>query len=434
MALRLKRIAEQVIVITGASSGIGLVTARRAARRGARVVLAARNEPALARAVENIRAMGGQAVYAVADVSDERDVERIADVALEEFGGFDSWVNNASVGIFGTTLQVATEDIRRLFEVNFFGVVHGSRVAAEHFRERFGDGWRDGGYAGAIVNVGSTASDRVVPLLGVYGAAKHAMKAFTDALRMDLEHERAPVSVSLVKPAAIDTPFYDNARNYLAFEARPTPPVYAPEVAAEAILACAERPLRDVFAGGGARALSAFGYHAPALADRAMMAMYRTQQTRRATHDGDGNLYRPLDGGERGRYRGTVLERSAYTAATTHPAVAAAVGIGAVLAVGARLLRARRTEAGRGGAAPSPSLRMRAAPRLGDAPAALDRYAAGPADLPVARGLAREAEPAPGDGPPRVEPVTDSAESAQHAPGGDGGGRVTPRTDVDVEL
>ncbi|MFL5578655.1 MAG: SDR family oxidoreductase, partial [Gemmatimonadaceae bacterium] len=348
MALRLKPLAEQVLVVTGASSGIGLVTARRAAHRGARVVLAARNEPALARAVDDIQASGGEAAYVVADVSVEHDVERIAEVALAEFGGFDSWVNNAGVAIYSTTLQVTAEDVRRLFEVDFLGVVHGSRIAAEHFRERFGGAAGAGrggrGYAGAIVNVGSTASDRAIPLLGVYAAAKHAVKAFTDALRMDLEHEGAPVSVSLVKPACIDTPFYDNARNYLAFEAQPTPPVYAPEVAADAILACAERPRREVFVGGGAKALSAFGHHAPALTDRALKAMYDTQQTRRPTRDGDGNLYRPLDGAERGHYRGLVLGSSAYTTATIHrrATAAAAVGIGTALLAGARALRRRR--------------------------------------------------------------------------------------------
>ena len=400
MGLRLKPIEQQVLVITGASSGIGLVTARLAAARGARVMLAARNEAALSRAVDDIVARGGQAAYAVTDVSDERAVERLADAAVRRFGGFDTWVNDASVAIYGTTLQVSTDDMRRLFDVNFWGLVHGSRVAVEHLKERFADRVATGGYAGAIVNIGSTLSDRVVPLLGVYAASKHAVKAFTDALRMDLEEEQAPISVSLVKPACIDTPFYDNARNYLAHAPQPTPPVYAPEVAAEAILGCAERPLRDVFAGGGAKALSAFGYYAPGLADSALKVMYETQQSERPAGDGDGNLYRPLDGGARGRYRGKVLESSAYTAATLHPAatVVAALGIGAALVAGSRLLGGRRERA---------EETEREKRRASDATA--------DCEISLSSGG-----------------VADSAESAQHAPGGSGGGEETPRTDVDT--
>jgi short-subunit dehydrogenase len=405
MGLRLKRIEEQTIVITGASSGIGLVTARMAASRGARVMLAARNEAALARAVDDIVARGGRAAYAVTDVSDERAVERLADAAVREFGGFDTWVNDASVAIYGTTLQVSTEDMRRLFDVNFWGLVHGSRVAVEHLKERFADRAATGGYAGAIVNVGSTLSDRVVPLLGVYAASKHAVKAFTDALRMDLEEEHAPISVSLVKPACIDTPFYDNSRNYLAHAPQPTPPVYAPEVAAEAILGCAERPLRDVFAGGGAKAMSAFGYYAPGLADSALRVMYETQQSDRPAGDAEGNLYRPLDGGARGRYRGKVLESSAYTSATLHPAatVVAALGIGAALVAGSRLLGSRHTRTAESATGDEGAER-----RSGDAP-----------DAPVEREVHLDSGG-----------VADSAESAQYAPGGMGGAE-TPRTDVD---
>jgi hypothetical protein len=139
MALTLRPVADQVIVITGASSGIGLVTARTAARRGATVVLAARNEQALRTVVDEIRAAGGTAAYVVADVGREEDVQRIAETAIAEFGRFDTWVNNAGVSIFGNIMEVSTEDLRRVFDTVLWGVAYGSRTAVAHFRHRGGN-------------------------------------------------------------------------------------------------------------------------------------------------------------------------------------------------------------------------------------------------------------------------------------------------------
>jgi NAD(P)-dependent dehydrogenase (short-subunit alcohol dehydrogenase family) len=201
MHIQLKPIDEQVLVITGASSGIGLVTAKQAARHGARVVLAARNESALTEAVEDIRRSGGRATYVVADVADLQQVERVADVAIREFGRIDSWVNNAAVSMYGRTMDLAIEDMRRQMDVNYWGQVYGSRVAVTRLRDR----------GGALINVGSALCDRAIPLQGNYCAAKHALKAFTDALRMELEQEGVPISVTLVKPASVDTPFFEKA-------------------------------------------------------------------------------------------------------------------------------------------------------------------------------------------------------------------------------
>jgi len=333
--IKLKPLDEQVLVITGASSGIGLVTAKTAAERGARVVLAARNERALRRAVEEIEADGGDAVYVVADVAEADDVEKIAKVAVREYGRVDTWVNNASTSIYGRVWEVPLEDKRRLFDVNFWGVVHGCRAALPLLRER----------GGAIINVGSVLSDQAIPMQGTYAAAKHAVKGYTDALRMELEEQELPVSVTLVKPASIDTPFFDHARNYMERDPKPAPPVYAPEVVAEAILRAAERPTRDVFAGGGAKAMSAMGYHAPRLTDRMMeRTQVKGQQKDVATGRPD-NLWKPLDedGGERGSYDGPVLERSAYTTAALRPVATtlAALGVGLAVAAGVRALRGR---------------------------------------------------------------------------------------------
>jgi short-subunit dehydrogenase len=330
MNIQLKKLNEQTIVITGASSGIGLVTARMAAKKGARLVLAARSEDALRQLVDEITASGGEAVYVVADVAREEDVRRISDRAIERFGGFDTWVNDAGVSVYGELLDVELEDHRRIFETNFWGVVNGSRIAAGHLKRR----------GGALINIGSTLSDRAIPLQGMYCASKHAVKGFTDALRMELEKEDAPISVTLVKPAAIDTPYKNNAKNYLAEEPENPPPVYAPEVVAETILYCAEHPVRDVFAGGGGKALSALGHYLPRVADKVMeWTMFDLQQSgkpRRNTED--HSLYQPSNSlRERGGYEGHVMESSLYTKASLHPLATVALSAGTVLAVAALL-------------------------------------------------------------------------------------------------
>ena len=335
MQIRLKPLADQVLVVTGASSGIGLVTAKMAAARGAAVVLVARNEQDLAAAVETIRAAGGRAIYRVADVADPAQVEGVAEAAAAELGRIDTWVNNAAVSMYGRLTELSLDDMRRQFDVVYWGQVHGSRAAVPHL-ERQG---------GALINVGSVLGDRAIPLQGNYCAAKHALKAFTDALRMELEEEGAPISVTLVKPGSIDTPFYEKARTTFAVEARPVPPVYAPEVAARTILECAVRPVRDVYVGGAAKAIAMSESLAPGLTDRVMeQTTFDAQLTDQPLPaDRRDNLYEPVahDGGERGRtWTGHTMGTSLYTWASLNPEKAAllAAGLG-VAAIGLRALQ-----------------------------------------------------------------------------------------------
>ena len=325
MNLKLKRLSDQVIVITGASSGIGLVTARMAANRGARVVLNARNEEALRRVTEDINASGVKASYVVGDVARLQDVQRIASEASTRFGGFDTWVNNAGVSIYGHMLDQSLEDQRRLFDTNYWGVVHGSMVACAHLRER----------GGALINVGSVLSDVAIPIQGTYCASKHAVKGYTDALRMELEEEGAPISVTLIKPSAIDTPYTRHAKNLMPVEPMSPPPVYAPETVAEAILHCAENPERDVTVGGGGKVLAEAGSLVPQLTDKVIGAMMfdvqKSDQPRPANRD--DSLYTPsADGEERGDYPGHVMESSIYTKATLHPILAGSLIAGLGLA------------------------------------------------------------------------------------------------------
>src|SRR5829696_5207940 len=329
MGVQLKKLSEQVMVITGASSGIGLVTAREAARRGAKLVLVARAEDALRQLADEINSAGGEAVHVAADVGREEDVRRVAEEALARFGRIDTWVNNAGVSIYGRILDTPFEDMRRLYETIFWGVVYGSVVAAEILRQR----------GGALINVGSTVSDRAIPLQGVYSSSKHAVKGFTDALRMELEEEGAPVSVTLVKPAAIDTPYTKHAKNFLEKEPAVPPPVYAPEVVAEAILHCAETPERDVFAGGGGKAFSVMEKYMPRLGDKVMEHfIFDAQQQREPAHPrGDAGLY------EASGDPMYVSESSLYTKASLHPVLTGALFAGAGLAAVALLTRPRRS-------------------------------------------------------------------------------------------
>ena len=339
--VRLKKLGEQVIVLTGASSGIGLVTARMAARRGARLVLAARDEDALRNLAEEINAAGGEAIYVRADVGDLEDVRRVGEEAVRRFGGFDTWVNNAGVSIYGRIMDVPLEDHRRLFDTNYWGVVHGTQVAVEHLRQT----------GGALINVGSTVSDRAIPVQGVYSASKHAVKGFTDALRMELEAEHAPVSVTLIKPSAIDTPYKEHARNLLPSEPQNPPPVYAPEVVAEAILHCAEHPERDVYVGGGGKFLALAGEYAPRATDKLMEAAFiPLQQKDEPPHAGrPDSLHAPSgdDGRERGGYEGHVAESSIYTKASLHPLLTGAAIFGAGLLLAGLLPSNGRRRAGK---------------------------------------------------------------------------------------
>jgi short-subunit dehydrogenase len=330
----LKRIHDQVMVLTGATSGIGLATARKAAARGARLVIAARNEDALQEVAAELNDFGTEVIPVMADVANEADVRHIAVAALDRFGTFDTWMNIAGVGIFGKNEQLSVDDMRRLFDINFWGVVYGSLIAVKHLKHR----------GGALINVGSETSDRAVPLQGIYSASKHAVKGFTDSLRVELEEEGAPVSVTLVKPASIDTMFVAHAKNYLEVEPRLPPPIYAPDIVADALLYAAEHPIRDIHVGGRARLMNIGAHYMPRTVDKGMKNfMYRYLKTDRPPRDrDDNNLYRHTrDLQERGGVGGRTRETSYYTAAVMHPTATRAVVLGAGFAFAA-MWRARR--------------------------------------------------------------------------------------------
>ncbi len=309
------------MVLTGASSGMGLVTARAAARWGARLVLVARDEKVLNDLVEEIASKGGQAIAVPADMTIEADVQRVADQAIEHFGGFDTWVNIAGLTIYGPIEEVEREDHRQLFETNYWSAFNGSLVAAQHLRS----------HGGALINMGSILSDISVAYQGSYCASKHAVKAFTNALRMELEATHAPISVTLIKPSSIDTPLRHHGKNYFSKEPQNPPPVYAPELVAQAVIQCAQYPRREIVIGGYGRLMTFFTNLAPRLSE---LFLEKTAANLQTTKNPAGpreknSLYGPSENGlERGGMK-LVLERSPSTQAQLKPCAAAAIGVGA---------------------------------------------------------------------------------------------------------
>jgi short-subunit dehydrogenase len=280
---------QQVVVITGASQGIGRETALQLAERGASVVVAARNEEALGELVRQVERIGGQAEAVVTDVADADQVERLAQRAVERFGRIDTWVNNAAVSIYAPVENVEPEEMERLIRVNLLGQMYGSRAAIPHMR-------RQGG--GTIVNVGSALSDRAVPLQSAYVASKHGVAGFSEALRLEMIEEGTGIDVVLIMPSSMNTPLFNFARSKIGVQPMPVPPVYEPRVVAEAILHAAEHGGREVVVGGWGKMLTVAQWLSPSLLDRYMLQgarAWKQQQTARPD-DARDNLFEASTG------------------------------------------------------------------------------------------------------------------------------------------
>lgn len=327
---RLKPIADQVIVVTGASSGIGLLTARTAAARGAKVLLVARDGAALSRIVGEIVAAGGVADHAVADVGDEAAVHAAAAHAVARWGGLDTWVNAAGVAIYAPLLDTPADEHERLFRTNYFGVVHGCRAAVPHL---------DGG--GALVTVASIVADFGAPLMGAYAASKHAVLGYVETLRMELGEAGRPIAVGIVKPSGIDTPIADHAANHVGGRARIPPPVYDPQLVADAILDLAESGRREVTVGGAGRAQALFAAHAPRWFERLAPKAAATFVDPAGRQPRPDNLFAPVADGAPRSARQFGRRVSLYTAATRHRATGL-LAMGAIAGGAAWLTRRRR--------------------------------------------------------------------------------------------
>lgn len=330
-----KPLKEQTIVITGGSSGIGLATAKMAAHRGANVVILSRDAEGCRKICDEIEADGGRCDFVTADVGAREEVRRAVDAIVERHGGFDTWFNCAGVGVYAKLEEISDADHERVFQTNYWGVVYGSLEALKHLKAK----------GGTLINQGSIASDMPVPVLGAYAATKHAVKGFTDSLRQEMIEEGAPVHITLIKPAGIHTPFGDHSKNYMDAASLVPPPVYAPEVVAEAVLAAAEKPIREVIVGGSGRMMTWMQRYLPNVADqlfsRAFPVLAKDETVPK--RDTEGGLHKPGSSGKMYADQDSFIRKSSlYTSWKTRPvktvATVAAVGAGAA-AVTSWLLR-----------------------------------------------------------------------------------------------
>ena len=282
-------IREQVVVITGASQGIGRATAMLLASRGASVVAVARNEEALRSLVAEIEADGGAAEPFAADVADAAQVEGVAQHAVDRFGRIDTWVNNAAVSIYAGVEDLEPDEMERVVTVNLLGLMYGSRAAIPHLR-------RAGG--GTIVNVGSALSDRAIPLQSAYVASKHGVAGFSEALRLELAEEGNGIDVVLIMPSSMNTPLFRFARSKLGVQPMPVPPVYDPRVTAEAIAHAPEHGGREIVVGGWGKLLTVAQWLSPSLLDQYMLQGARAwkQQLTSRPDDARDNLFEASTG------------------------------------------------------------------------------------------------------------------------------------------
>jgi NADP-dependent 3-hydroxy acid dehydrogenase YdfG len=312
-----RNLQDAVVVVTGASSGIGRVTSLELARRGAAVVVAARREDLLRQLVAECDRAGGRAHAVRTDVSDERSVENLAERAVERFGRIDVWVNNAGVLLMGTFEDTPPDAFRRVIDTNFYGYVHGARAALKRFRERG---------RGTLINVASIEGRIAFRYSSAYAASKHAVMALSQALRQDLAD--TDIAVCTVLPAAIDTPLFQHAADYVGRAIKPPHPIYAPEQVAAAIVSCAARPRAEVNVGGAGLALQALRAVSPRMFERiAVRQVERDHFMDRPVPPNPGNLFAPMEEGsgvtggwrEREKGRRTVRRLAVSAAALAAP-------------------------------------------------------------------------------------------------------------------
>lgn len=319
------------VFITGASAGIGRAVARRFAADGANIGLLARGIDGLNGAKEDVEKLGGQAIICQADVSDAEAVERSAQVFEDEFGDIDIWINNATTSVFSPIKQMTSDEFKRVTEVTYLGVVYGTQAALKRMLHRD---------RGMIVQVGSALAYRAIPLQSAYCAAKHAIQGFTESLRSELIHDDSNVRVTMVHLPGVNTPQFSWNKSRMPRHPMPEPPIYQPEIMADAIYYAAHAGRREMTIGYPAIVAIYGNKFFPGVGDWYLGETgYEAQQTDDSVspHRPD-NLWAPVPGdyGSRGIFDDQAIDFSPQAWANTHPGLTLLAGAGA--AAGAALL------------------------------------------------------------------------------------------------
>ncbi|MEO7981968.1 MAG: SDR family oxidoreductase [Sporichthyaceae bacterium] len=325
----------EVVVVTGASGGIGRATATAFAARGAKVALVARGQAGLDAAAADVRAAGGDALVLPADVADPDQLEAVADRVEAELGPIDVWVNDAFTSVFSPFEQITADEYKRVTEVSYLGYVYGTMTALRRMKPRD---------RGVVVQVGSALAYRGIPLQTPYCGAKHAIQGFHEALRCELLHEKSGVHVTMVQMPAVNTPQFSWVLSRLPRHPQPVPPIYQPEVAARAVVHAADHPhRREYWVGASTAATLMANAVAPGLLDRYLWRTgFDSQQTKEPRDpDAPVNLWEPADAdrdfGPHGVFDDTSHARSPQLWASQHhgvvAAAAGAVGVAALAAL-----------------------------------------------------------------------------------------------------
>lgn len=280
----------EVVMITGASAGIGRAAARAFAKRGAHIGLLARDEERLEAARKEVEELGGRGLVLVADVADENAVDAAAEKLEREFGPIDIWVNDAMTSVFSPVMEMKPEEYRRVTEVNYLGYVWGTMAALKRMRPR---------NRGVVVQVGSALGYRGIPLQSAYCASKFAIRGFCDSLRTELIHDKQKIRICVVEMPAVNTPQFSWVRSRLPNKAQPVPPIFQPEVAADAIVFAATHKRREVYVGFPTVKAILANKVAPGLLDKILARIgYKKQQTNEPENPSrPNNLFKPVGGG-----------------------------------------------------------------------------------------------------------------------------------------